>query len=61
MGVGVGVGDQLIAAYLARDGETFCLVDALDDAPDALHGAHELCELVSAQVGEARDGARRAY
>lgn len=28
---------------------------------DALHGMHDLCELVRAQVYETRNGARRTY
>lgn len=47
--------------YLTRDGQPVSLVRALDDTANALDGAHELCELVGAQVGEARGGARRAH
>ena len=48
-------------SYLTRDGEPVSLVHALDDAANALDGAHELRELVGPQVGEARGGARRAH
>jgi hypothetical protein len=48
-------------AHLTRNGESLCGVGALDDTPDALDGLHELCELVGAQVGEARDGARGTH
>ena len=51
----------ITAPYLTSNGEPVCLVCALDDAPDALDGMHELCQFVRAQVGEARDGTRRAY
>ena len=47
--------------YLTRDGESVCLVCALDDASNALDGAHELCELVRVQVCDARDRARRTH
>lgn len=50
-----------MVSHLTRNGEPIRLVCALDDAADALDGAHELRELVRAEVGEARDGARRAH
>jgi hypothetical protein len=52
---------SVIVSHLTRNGEPIRLVCALDDAADALDGAHELRELVRAEVGEAWDGARRAY
>jgi len=54
-------GGSVIVSHLTRKGEPIRLVCALDDAPDALDGAHELRELVRAEVGEAWDGARRAH
>ena len=47
--------------YLTRDGETVCFICALDDLSDALHGMHELCELVRAQVRETRNGTCGTY
>jgi len=49
---------MVLVQYLKRDGETVCLVCALDYASDALQGMHQLCELVRAQVCETRNGAR---
>lgn len=43
------------AAYLTRNGESFCGVGVLDDKPDALNGVHGLCKLVG-QVNEAPRG-----
>jgi len=48
-------------SYLIRNGEPVSLVRALDDTANALDGAHELRELVGAQVGEAQGGAHRAH
>ena len=46
------------STHLAGDGKPVCTVDALDDAPDVLHGGHELRELVVLEVCQARDHAR---
>ena len=54
-------GGSVIVSHLTRNGEPIGLVCALDDAADALDGAHELREFVRAEVGEAWDGARRAH
>ena len=46
------------STHLAGDGKPICTIDALNDAPDMLHGGHELRELVVFEVGQARDNAR---
>jgi hypothetical protein len=35
-----GVYMMVLLHYLTRDGETVCLLCALDDTPDMLHGMH---------------------
>jgi hypothetical protein len=56
-----GVYMMVLLHYLTRDGETVCFVCALDDVSHALHGMHEFCEFIRAQVRETRNGARRTY
>lgn len=51
----------IVIIYLTCDGETVRFICALNDTSDALHGMHDLCELVRAQVRETRNGARRTY
>ena len=47
--------------HLDCDGEPVGAIDALDDAPDVLHGGHQSGELVVPEVREARYDARGYY
>ena len=51
----------VLAYYLTREGETISFVCALDDMSHALHGMHELCELIRAQIRDTRNGTCRTY